>query len=55
MSLELLNAGLDQEVTTLASEGRAKAPERVIVDHIPASGDRDRGTGWRGATSTSFG
>lgn len=40
MSLELLNAGLDQEVTTLASEGRAKAPERVIVDHIPASGDR---------------
>ncbi len=40
MSLELLNAGLDQEVTTLEAEGRAKAPERVIVDHIPASGDR---------------
>lgn len=40
MSLELLNAGLDAEVATLDAEGRAKAPERVIVDYLPAQGDR---------------
>ncbi len=40
MSLELLSAGLARDVETLRSEGRAKAPERVIVDHIPPRGDR---------------
>jgi glycine C-acetyltransferase len=40
MSLELLNAGLAKEVVALQSEGRAKAPERVIVDVLPARGDR---------------
>ena len=40
MSLELLNAGLAREVADLHREGRAKAAERVIVDYLPASGDR---------------
>jgi glycine C-acetyltransferase len=40
MSLELLSAGLAREVDALQSEGRAKAPERVIVDYLPPEGDR---------------
>jgi len=40
MSLELLNAGLSREVQALVAEGRAKAPERVIVEVLPARGDR---------------
>lgn len=40
MSLSLLNAGLQKDVDALAAEGRAKAPERVIVDVIPPEGDR---------------
>ena len=40
MSLELLSAGLAREVAVLQSEGRAKAPERVIVDYLPPEGDR---------------
>ncbi len=39
MSLDLLNAGLIHEVATLEAEGRAKAPERVIVDYVPPTGD----------------
>jgi glycine C-acetyltransferase len=39
MSLELLNAGLTQEVAAMQAEGRAKAPERVIVDYLPPAGD----------------
>jgi len=39
MSLELLSAGLAREVDALQSEGRAKAPERVIVDYLPPEGD----------------
>jgi len=35
MSLELLSKGLARDVARLQEEGRAKAPERVIVDHIP--------------------
>ena len=35
MSLELLSKGLARDITRLQEEGRAKAPERVIVDHIP--------------------
>lgn len=38
MSLEKLNAALTDEVASLKSEGRAKAPERVIVDYIPPKG-----------------
>jgi glycine C-acetyltransferase len=38
MSLEKLNAALMQEVAGLESEGRTKAPERVIVDYIAPCG-----------------
>jgi glycine C-acetyltransferase len=40
MSLDKLNAALAGEVRTLESEGRAKAPERVIVGVVPAQGGR---------------
>ncbi|RME26714.1 MAG: aminotransferase class I/II-fold pyridoxal phosphate-dependent enzyme [Deltaproteobacteria bacterium] len=40
MSLSLLNAGLAKELAALEAEGRAKAPERVIVDYVPPQGDR---------------
>ena len=35
MSLEKLDQVLINEVELLKSEGRAKAPERIIVDYIP--------------------
>ena len=38
MSLELLDQGLENEIGNLAKEGRTKAPERVIVDYVPADG-----------------
>ncbi|MCB9779876.1 MAG: aminotransferase class I/II-fold pyridoxal phosphate-dependent enzyme [Alphaproteobacteria bacterium] len=38
MSLSLLDAGLDKEVAALSAEGRAKAPERVIVEVMPPQG-----------------
>lgn len=38
MSLERMDAGLRREVENLKTEGRAKAPERVIVDVIPPQG-----------------
>lgn len=40
MSLARLNAALVEEVAALAAEGRAKAPERVIVGYVPAQGER---------------
>jgi glycine C-acetyltransferase len=40
MSLDKLNVALRDEVAALEKEGRAKAPERVIVDYVPPSGDR---------------
>jgi len=40
MSLSLLDLGLQNDIDQLVTEGRAKAPERVIVDYIPASGLR---------------
>ena len=39
MSLERLNAGLARDVEALVESGRAKAPERVIVDYLPARGE----------------
>ena len=39
MSLKNLNAALVAEVATLESEGRAKAPERVIEAYLPPAGD----------------
>src|SRR5262245_17403873 len=40
MSLDKLNAALVADVAALREEGRAKAPERVIVGYIPGSGGR---------------
>lgn len=40
MSLDLLDAGLRKDIEALESEGRAKAPERVIVDYVPPAGDK---------------
>ena len=40
MSLEKLSAALAAEIATLESEGRAKAPERVIDAYVPAAGAR---------------
>jgi glycine C-acetyltransferase len=40
MSLEKLNASLVADVAALREEGRAKAPERIIVGYVPASGSR---------------
>jgi glycine C-acetyltransferase len=39
MSLELLDAGLREDTDRLHAEGRAKAPERIIVDYVPPKGD----------------
>ena len=40
MSLEKLNKALVDEVASLKDEGRTKAPERIIVDYIPPSGNK---------------
>jgi glycine C-acetyltransferase len=40
MSLDKLNAALVADVKALDEEGRAKAPERVIVGYVPPDGDR---------------
>ncbi|MFT5685556.1 MAG: glycine C-acetyltransferase [Myxococcota bacterium] len=40
MSLDLFSAGLAREIAAMKSEGRAKAPERVIVDYLPPQGAR---------------
>jgi len=40
MTLSMLDAGLARDVAALNAEGRAKAPERVIVDYVPPAGGR---------------
>jgi len=40
MSLEKLDQALIKDVEVLKSEGRAKAPERIIVDYIPPQDDK---------------
>lgn len=40
MSLAKLNQALVQEVRALEAEGRAKAPERVVVGYLPPQGGR---------------
>ena len=40
MGLDKLNAALVSEIAALEQEGRAKAPERVIVGYVPPSGAR---------------
>jgi glycine C-acetyltransferase len=50
MSLEKLNAGLVRDVDRLREEGRAKLPERVIVDYVPPA--EGRGPRYRLADSS---
>ena len=40
MSTVNLDHALMQEIEALQEEGRAKAPERIIVDYIPAVGEK---------------
>ena len=40
MSLDKLNASLVRDVAELEQEGRAKAPERIIIGYLPPAGDR---------------
>lgn len=40
MSLRALSAGLQREVAGMVAEGRAKAPERIIVDYLRPQGER---------------
>ncbi|THB77845.1 MAG: pyridoxal phosphate-dependent aminotransferase family protein [Desulfobulbaceae bacterium] len=40
MSLENLDKALQAELETLHDEGRAKQPERIITDYLPAAGER---------------
>jgi glycine C-acetyltransferase len=40
MSLDKLNKALINEVAALKEEGRVKAPERIIAEYIPHSGER---------------
>jgi glycine C-acetyltransferase len=49
MSLDKLDAALRADVAKLTDEGRAKAPERVIVAYVPASGRRGPRYRLRGA------
>ena len=49
MSLKRLNPVLIKEIEELRDEGRAKAPERVITEYIPAEGNRGPRYKLRGA------
>jgi len=40
MPLHNLDHSLRQEIEALKAEGRAKAPERIIVEYIPARGEK---------------
>jgi len=40
MSLEQLDQALEEQINRLHEEGRAKSPERVIVDYLPPEGER---------------
>ncbi len=40
MSIEHLDQSLRQEIGALQAEGRAKAPERIIVDYLPPAGEK---------------
>lgn len=52
MPLDKLNSALINEVKQLQSEGRAKAPERIITDFIPAKGDHGPRYKLRGSDQT---
>lgn len=40
MALKKLDRSLIQEIEALQTEGRAKAPERIIVDYVPPQGEK---------------
>ena len=40
MPLDKLDGTLKEEINALKAEGRAKAPERVIVEYVPPTGQR---------------
>ncbi len=40
MSLDKIEAEIEKELAQLSAEGRAKAPERVIIEVIPPSGEK---------------
>jgi glycine C-acetyltransferase len=40
MSLEALDKALELELEALQAEGRAKPPERIIVEYLPAKGEK---------------
>jgi glycine C-acetyltransferase len=48
MALDRLDQALKQDLLTLHAEGRAKAPERVIVHYIPPEGPRGPRYGLQG-------
>jgi len=50
MSLEKLDKSLMQDVEALKTEGRAKAPERIIVDYIPPKDGKGPRYKLKGAT-----
>jgi len=52
MPLDKLNPALITEVARLETEGRAKAPERVIVGYVPAAGGRGPRYTLRGSDRT---
>jgi glycine C-acetyltransferase len=52
MPLDKLNPSLVADVARLEQEGRAKAPERVIVGYVPPAGDRGPRYRLRGSDRT---
>jgi glycine C-acetyltransferase len=50
MSLEKLDQSLVKDVVALKEEGRAKAPERIIVDYLPPSNGKGPRYKLQGAT-----
>jgi glycine C-acetyltransferase len=52
MPLDRLNPSLVADVARLEQEGRAKAPERVIVGYVPPAGDRGPRYRLRGSDRT---
>jgi glycine C-acetyltransferase len=52
MPLDKLNASLVADVARLEEEGRAKAPERIIVGYVPPTGERGPRYRLRGSDRT---
>lgn len=50
MPIDRLNQSLDEDIENLRKEGRAKAPERIIVEYIPATDEKGPRFKLRGAS-----